>query len=205
MATVFDMFASIFGSTTALFFGLLILLVLVVYIMLELDNQILNGSGTSPQLTGILNAGIQSVAWSSATYSNKADALFRAMVVIATANQPAPDGIVLNPLNWEPIRLLRESGTGSSGTGAYIMGNPMETGVQQLWGLPVVVSNRMTSGTGLVGNFKLGAKLLMREDSTVKIGMANDDFIRNIVRVLAELRAALTVRRPSAFTKVTSL
>ena len=74
-----------------------------------------------------------------------------------------------------------------------------------LWGLPVVVSNRITSGTALVGNFAVGAKLHLREDATVKVGMANDDFTRNIVRVLAEMRAALTIRRPSAFAKVTSL
>lgn len=173
-------------------------------LMLELDNQILNGGGTSPDLTGILNASIQSVAYAT-TYANKADTLMRAMVVIATANEPAPDGIILNPLNWEPLRLLRESGSGSTASGTYLMGPPMEGGANTLWGLPVVVSNRIASGTALVGNFAAGAKLHMREDSTIKVGMANDDFIRNIVRVLAELRAGLSVRRPSAFAKVTGL
>lgn len=178
---------------------------LVYDLTLQLDNQILNGGGTSPELTGILNASIQSVAYSTATYSNKADTVLRALVVIATANEPAPTGIIMNPVNWETMRILRESGSGSSGSGTYLMGSPMMEAATTLWGLPVVVSNRITSGTALVGNFAVGAKLHLREDATVKVGMANDDFTRNIVRVLAEMRAALTVRRPSAFAKVTSL
>lgn len=171
---------------------------------LELDNQILNGSGTSPDIDGILNASIQSVAYVASTHGNTANALFRAMTVIATANEPAPTGIVLNPLDWEPIRLLRESGEGLTATGKYLMGDPSQSGAMTLWGLPVVVSNRITANTGLVGHFP-SARLHMREDSTIKVGMANEDFIRNIVRVLAEMRAALTVRRPNAFAKVTSI
>lgn len=174
-------------------------------LMLELDNQILNGNGTSPNLTGILNASIQSVAYVATTHGNEPNALLRAMMVIATANEPAPTGIVLNPLDWEPIRALRESGAGLTATGTYLMGPPSEMGASTLWGLPVVVTNRITANTGLLGNFQAGARLHMREDSSIKIGMANDDFIRNIVRVLAELRAALTVRRPSAFCKVTGI
>lgn len=173
-------------------------------LLLQLDAQILSGSGTSPNLTGILNAGIKSVAHAS-TFSNIADTIYRGMVVIATGNEPNPTGIVINPLDWEEIRLLRESGAGATASGTYIMGAPMESGPMQLWGLPVVISNRMTSGTALVGDFRGSAKLHVREDSSVKIGLANDDFIRNMVRILAEMRAALTVRRPAAFAKVTGL
>jgi HK97 family phage major capsid protein len=50
----------------------------------------------------------------------------------------------------------------------------------------------------MVGDFRR-AVLFDRESTTISVGTAGDDFIRNIVRVLAEMRAGFGVLRPSAF------
>jgi hypothetical protein len=41
--------------------------------------------------------------------------------------------------------------------------------------------------------------LFDRESVAISVGTAGDDFIRNIVRVLGELRAGFTVARVKAF------
>lgn len=169
-------------------------------LFLQLDWQILQGTGTAPDLRGILNtSGIQTVGFSTAV-GNVADNILHGIVAIATANEPEPNGVIMNPLDWEPLRTLK-----TAGSGEYIMGPPTIAGPMTLWGYPLVLSNRMLENTGLVGNFLVGAKLHMREDSTVKVGMAGDDFLYNRVRILAELRAALTVRRPACFCRVTGI
>lgn len=169
-------------------------------IELELDKQILQGNGTAPNLSGILTAGIQALTYSSATYDNLADAILRGVVNIMTADEPDPTGIVINPVQWYVYSTMK-----TSGSGEYLAGPPSaSSGPRTMWGLPLVVSNRMPNQKALVGNFMM-ARLHMREDANVKVGFVNDDFINNRIRILAELRAALTVRRPNAFCQITSL
>jgi hypothetical protein len=45
--------------------------------------------------------------------------------------------------------------------------------------------------------------LFDQETTSISIGTAGDDFIRNLVRVLAEPRAGFVVIRPAAFVAVT--
>ena len=86
-----------------------------------------------------------------------------------------------------------------SGDGRYIIGNPQGTLTPTLWGLPVVATQAMTIRKFLTGAFKLGAQLFDRWDARVETGFVNDDFIKNLVTVLAEERLALAVYRPEAF------
>lgn len=165
---------------------------------LQLDYQVLQGSGTAPNLDGILNASIQTIGYSTGV-GNIADNLLRASVAIMTANEPEATAAVINPIQYLVLSTLK-----AAGSGEYLNGHPAASPNRNIWGYPMAVSNRMPSQTGLLGNFP-SARLHMREDSTIKVGFANDDFINNRVRVLAELRAALTVRRPNAFCRVTGL
>lgn len=166
---------------------------------LQLDYQALQGDGTAPNLTGILNASIQSLTYATATHDNLADALLFGVVQVMTANEPEPTGIGLNPIQWRVFSTLK-----TSGSGEYIAGPPTTGGPRSVWGYPMFVSNRLPNQTALIGAFNF-ARLHMREEASVKVGFVNDDFINNRVRILAEMRGALTVRRPNAFVKVTSL
>jgi hypothetical protein len=49
-----------------------------------------------------------------------------------------------------------------------------------------------------------GATLWDRQQATVAVGWKDDDFIKNLRTIRAELRAAFAVRRPKAFIKITS-
>jgi HK97 family phage major capsid protein len=72
-----------------------------------------------------------------------------------------------------------------------------------LWGVPLVPSPAIPQGTVLVGDFTIGAQLFIREGVQVLMSDSDqDDFLRNRVTLLGEMRAALAVFRPSAFAAV---
>lgn len=163
------------------------------------EAQILSGSGAGENLTGILNtSGIQ-------TQARGTDDIFaavrRAITRARTTGRVAPSAVVLNPVQVEQIDLTREGGT----TGAYFGAGPQAFGVRTLWGVPIVESEAMPAGTGLVGDFTK-AVLWDREQATVTMTDSHADFfIRNLVAILAEERVAFAVTRPSAFVTVTGL
>ena len=172
---------------------------------LQEDAQILNGSGTGENLTGILNtSGIQTYNWSSGYYSatagmtdTKADALRRAATLSFLAYYE-PSGVVLHPNDWEDIELTKD------GNGAYVVAVSVAMGGEQkLWRIPVVDTPAMTEGTALIGAFGTGAQIYDRESASIRISEQHADFfVRNAIVILAEQRLALAVKRPESFVKV---
>ena len=65
----------------------------------------------------------------------------------------------------------------------------------------VVETEAVPAGTALVGDWRR-AVLFDRRSLTISVGTVGDDFIRNIVRLLGEVRAGFTVVRPTAFVEV---
>jgi HK97 family phage major capsid protein len=162
------------------------------------EAQLLTGSGTAPNLRGILNiVGIQTQAKGTDTTP---DAFYKAIIKVRAVGFFEPDGVVVHPNDWTDIRLLRTA------DGIYIWGAPMEAGPERIWGLPVVVTTAMTENTGLVGAFKLGAQVFYREGLRVESTNSNeDDFKKNLIAIRAEQREALAVYRPKAFCTVTGI
>jgi hypothetical protein len=97
---------------------------------------------------------------------------------------------------------LEKAKTGLDGTTNYYGGGPFDMApVTSIWGLPAVANRNMAAGTVLVGDGSM-AQVWSREDANILADTVNDQFIRNMLTVLAELRAALTVYRPAAFASV---
>ena len=159
------------------------------------ENQLLNGDGTGQNLHGILP---QATAYAvpaglvAPTPTTEIDTLRIAMLQAALAEYPAT-GHVLNPIDWATIELTKD------GDGRYIIGNPQGTAQPTLWGLPVVSTQAMAAGTFLTGAFRLGAQVFDRWDARIEAAYVDDDFIKNLVTILAEERLALAVYRPEAF------
>jgi HK97 family phage major capsid protein len=169
------------------------------------DDQVLNGTGVSPELTGILTtAGILSQARGTDAHH---EAIYKAITAVRNQDSPyEPDAIVLHPLDWQTIRLAKAA-DGTNLTAPIIEADP-----DRLWSKPVVTTRAIAQGTGLVGAFGVGAKLYDREEAIVRIAESGalgaagvEIFSRNSVVMLAEERVALTVERPSAFAEVTGL
>lgn len=176
----------------------------------RLETQILGGNGTPPNLLGILGSGIQTLGVAAgATYGGSAtvaDAAYAAMVQVQVTGLAMPDAFVFNPVDWAAVRLSRESAvTGNVNPGGYLYGPPSVAGPMTLWGRPVVEALGMTLNTMLTGDFQLGCMLFDREQAAIRVGTVNDQFIRNLQTILAELRAAFVVFRPTAFAQVTGV
>ena len=74
------------------------------------------------------------------------------------------------------------------------------------WGLRTVVTTAITTGTALVGAYKLGAQIWQRDGVTVDSTNSNeDDFNFNRISLRVEERLALATYRPLAFCTVTGI
>lgn len=163
----------------------------------RLSGQIIAGNGTAPNLRGVLNVvGIQTQAKGA---DPTPDAVYKAMVKVMTTGQATPDAVVMNPLDWQDVRLLRTA------DGIYIWGNPSDAGPERIWGLNVVLAQAQTENTAVVGAFREFSELAVKRGLTVEAGYVNDDFTKNQQTLRAEMRAAFTVFRPTAFCQVTGI
>jgi len=169
---------------------------------LALESQVLDGDGAGENLTGILRTAGTNIQGIGA--DNAADALYKGRTQVMVTGLGRPSAFVLHPNDWQAIRLLREN-VASGTLGGYLMGPPTLPTTPTLWGLPVVESLGMPENTGLTGDFAMGMMLFDREQSQIRVGTINDQFTRNMQTILAELRMAMAVFRPSAFTRVTGI
>lgn len=170
-------------------------------VMYKEDLQLLYGTGTSPQLQGILTSdGIASWLWSDGLVTpndTKIDAIRRGMT-LSHVNEHVPTGVVVHSTDWEDIQLAK-------GTDEHYIWASVSGGTEQrFFLLPVVITNAIASGTSLVGAFATGSTLWDREDVTVRVSESHGTFfVENMVAILAEERVCQTLHRPDAFTEVT--
>ncbi|WNM65681.1 major capsid protein [Arthrobacter phage Vulpecula] len=157
--------------------------------------QILTGDGEGENLPGILTtSGIQSQAFDTDLFVTAR----RAITKVRTVGRVVPSAFAFNPEDVEKIDLARENGA----TGKFLGAGPFAMGPRTLWGVPVVETEGVAAGEGLLGDFSK-AVLWDREQTTVTMTDSHADFfIRNMVAVLAEERVAFGVTRPAAFATV---
>lgn len=171
------------------------------------DSELLNGDGASNRITGVLNTGsIQTEAAGAST--NNVDAIHKALTKVRSVGFFEPDAIVMNPTDWQTIRLTKDSNgqyyAGGPFSGPYGIGGYSVAGF--LWGKPVIETTAITAGTALVGAFKLGGQIFRRMGLTMEMTNSDaSDFVYNRIAIRAEERLALVVYRPLAFCTVTGL
>lgn len=170
------------------------------------EDQILNGDGSGTNLNGILNRTGILTGQTAAGEPSVADAIFRAMTDISVNSPFTADGIVINPADYQTLRLAKDSNNQYYG-GGFFSGQYGNGGVMEqppIWGLRTVVTPAIEAGTVLVGAFQQGGSVIRRKGLTVEIANQNeDDFINNRIAIRIEERLALAIRYPKAFAKVT--
>jgi len=167
----------------------------------QLDDEVVNGTGTGGRMLGVLPCpGVGAVAFTGP--ESAADAIARAIATAYAASRMRPDAIVIDPAAWTSLVTLK-----ASGSGIYLSGAPLQAApINSLWGIPVIASTVMPSGTALVGNFKRGGTLFTKGGVRLMASTEHSDyFTRNLTAVLGEIRAVLAIQRPPAFCKVTAL
>ncbi len=160
------------------------------------EQELLSGDGTGQHIRGLITAATSfstgllvpaSAGW------NKADVIRRAIQQVETANETPVDFIVMNPVNWADIELTKTTAY------EYVAGNAFLPLTKRLWGVPVVTTNAITSGTFLVGS-SANAQIWDRQGVTVEISTEHYDyFVKNMIAVRCEERLALSIYRGAAF------
>ncbi len=169
---------------------------------LEEEEQILKGDGTGNNLPGIMTQATTFTASLSKAGDTSIDTVRRAIYQVRKQAKLAADATVMTELDWMDIELQKDS------QNRYLFANLQGFVTPILWGRPVITSDSMDEGNGtdtggefLVGNFQRGATIYDRMSFLFKVGMINDDFIKNQRALLVEERLGLAVRRNYAFVK----
>lgn len=148
----------------------------------------------------------------TATYAHggnvSADDVFKAMMTIKANSGLNADAVIMNPADYQIVRLAKDQVYQYYGGGAFYgpYGNGGLNVQPGLWGLQTVVTPSITSGTILVGNFRLGGSVITKENEGARIQVHvgdHDNATHNRVTVTVEERLGLAVRRPGAFVKIT--
>lgn len=169
------------------------------------ESQLLSGNGTGTNVLGLLNrSGLQTET--AAGQADVFDAIFRSLTKVQTATDLDADGVVINPIDYQALRLSKD------GNGQYIAGGPFQGQYGNggsldnppIWGKTTIVTSAIAAGTILVGAGKLAATVYRKGGLSLQATNTNeDDFVNNKLTILAEERIALAVRRASAFVKIT--
>lgn len=160
------------------------------------DNQILNGNGVSPQLSGILD---NAVAYNG-TYSLPIEMLVDAVGRQLADEYHSGNGIVLSNADKVSIILNKatDSGLYNLPTGAigYI------NGVLNFNGIPVYSTPQLSQGTAIVGDWN-EIMLVIRSAPRLRFFDQNeDDATKNVIMIRIEERVALPIFYDNAFVVV---
>ena len=185
---------------------------LSLFVRIEEERQLLLGAAGN-DLSGLtLRSGVNTYSGGTAA-GNKAVQIFKAMNGTRGSALLEPDGIIMNPADWETVRLLTDSAgqffgggpfQGPYGNGQNISASGQLNGAMDiLWNKPVVVTTAIGAGTAFVGAFRSAAQVFRRSGVSVEASNSHSDYFeKNLVKIRAEQRLALAVYRPVAFTKV---
>lgn len=169
------------------------------------EQQLYAGTGTAPEISGILDrTAIQTQAMGA---DDTATAIYKGITKVRNTFLE-PDGIVINPADWEQVRLMKDANQQFYGGGPFTAayGNDGGMAPNMLWGLPVVVTTAATAGTALVGAFRTAAQVYRRNTLTVEASNSHASFFTsNLTAIRAEIRVALAVFRPAAFCTITGI
>lgn len=159
----------------------------------ELEDQMVTGDGTGENFTGIANiSGVQAQVWDT----NILTTTRKARTKVRTVGRARPTAYLFNPADWETIDLLQDNEARFYGAG------PFGLSPARLWGLPVVESEGVPAGTGYVGDLRK-CVLWDREQASIQASDSHADFfIRNMVALLAEMRAAFGCVQPNALVEI---
>lgn len=157
----------------------------------RIENQLINGNGTSPNLSGLTDSG-NFTAYVATSDDNLADAINRIKYTMWAAGN-MPDTVIVNPADWGALERIRES----AGSGAYLYGLPGSQAGMNPFGLRVILSTYLQAGKVIVAKLSDSAVLYARSGAVVEMGYVNADFTNNLITIRAEERLGLGCDRPA--------
>lgn len=106
---------------------------------------------------------------------------------VQSAGYGQPNAVLLNPTDWASLDIATIGNAGGA------------SGQSGFWGMRAVAVPSVPAGTAYVGNFATAIQLFTRSNAEVFMTDSHADyFVRNIILLLAEIRALATVPDPGA-------
>ncbi len=168
----------------------------------KIEDGILNGNGTSPQLKGLLGGGYAINALAGVTTAGRVDAFVTAINTIRQFDRSyRPNAVLVNSTDWFSDTFLTKKDSSEN----YMLTSPTQApGAINLWGLRVIVTDAVPAGTQVVGDWRYA---LIADRMRAQMYMTDshkDWFARNILAILAEQRLGFGVMAPKAFATITA-
>ena len=178
---------------------------LIYKLNVQLDAGILSGAGTGELLKGILTytsafSVTGTVLQDAIAAANQYDVVRAAVGLIASNGKGEfmPNYLLVNPLD----AVLFDTQKGDNNH--YVLPPFITASGTIIAGVQMVENTGITPGTYVVGDFNKSV-LAVREEVNINLGYENDDFTKNLVTVLGEMRAAhyIKANHTGAFVKGT--
>lgn len=156
----------------------------------DVEDEIVAGNGSGEHFDGLEHAsGTLEQSWDTDLITTTR----KAVTTLQTTGRSNPTAWLVNPVDDERLDLLKDD------QGRYYYAGPQQITQKTLWSRPVVPCEAVTEGTGILGDWRK-AVLWDREQANISVSDSHADFfIRNMVAILGEERAAFGIIRPSAF------
>lgn len=166
-------------------------------VLQRLQQQVINGNGNAPNLSGLLDAG-NFTAFTAASGEDGFASLNRAKYQVIGSDYMA-DVVLLNPADWGTMERLRTTGGGDGNFLGSSAITYLQNGLQpMIWGVPVVLSNSVPVGQFIM--FSRDATMFWQRTGVMVEAFEQDadNVTRNLITIRAEMRGAFTVFRPAA-------
>lgn len=162
-------------------------------VMTTLEDRLINGVGGQGKINGLLN---QATAMSPVIGASAADIIGEALMTQAN-NGYAPNVVLMNPMDWYRLQITRKNDTDDE----YVFGSPTSPAAPSLWNTRIVPTRSMPARKAMTLDTSL-VTVLDREQMSVVVSNTHADyFVRNLVAILAELRAGLEILDAAAVLK----
>lgn len=173
-------------------------------LLLQEELQLLSGTGSNADIKGLMNrTGVQKLGQGK---DADPDRIFHATTLISTATGFPADAVVINPTDYEAIRLSKDGNHQYYG-GGFFAGQYGQGGILQnpaLWGLRTIVTPSVPVGTVMVGAFKAGGMVFRKGGLRAESTNSNEnDFTNDKITFRVKERLGLQVKYPAAFVNVT--
>lgn len=159
-------------------------------VLARLENRILNGPGGQGQIEGLWE---QSALFVPAIGDTTADRYGEAIVTLANQGF-SPNLAIMNPFDWFRLQITKKGDDDAS----YVFGSPTVPVPPALWNTRIVLTPDLAEGMGMVLDTAY-VTVLDREQVSVALSNSHkDNFTKNLITILAELRAGLEVTNQNA-------
>lgn len=161
------------------------------------DGQIINGNGTSPNISGLLDrVGIN--AYTAPAGAEEAYLSIRKAITMMDQDEAVPEIIVMNPDDAEKFDLANHAADG-----LHAVPNVAGPSARTAWGLTVVKSTAVAPLTAVLVD-PMAVAVLDRQQVTAYMTDSHASlFVSNILTLLLEARLGLAVFEPSGICSVT--